>query len=125
MPKKHILVVEDSPDIQSLVSQLLTTNNFSITQAYDGQQALFFAQTMNPPPSLILLDLKMPVMGGLEFLKERLNDPKLAAMPVIVMTSDTQSKSKTALLCANEFIQKPLQYTEDLIKIIHRITDEI
>lgn len=122
--KKHILVVEDSQDLQTLLSQLLTTENYILSQAFDGQQALDLLHKMEPLPSLILLDVMMPVMGGIEFLQERLSDPKIASIPVIVMTADSNSKSKAALLCANEFVQKPINDVDDLLGTIHRIVGD-
>lgn len=119
--KKHILIVEDSQDLQMLLSQLLETENYVLSQAYDGKQALSMLHTMEDLPSLILLDVMMPVMGGIEFLQERLSDPKIASIPVIVMTADSNSKSKAALLCANEFVQKPINDVDELLETIHRI----
>ncbi len=122
--KKQILVVEDSQDFQSLISLLFKEKNFELVQAYDGQQALFLAQTMQPTPSIILLDMQMPVMNGVEFLQEKLNDPKISDVPVVVITSESDIKPRVALLCANEFVQKPMRDPGQLVKIVQRIVHE-
>lgn len=122
--KKHILLIEDSQDLQALLSQLLTSEDYQVSQAYDGLEALNMLEKMDSKPELILLDIMMPVMGGIEFLERRLQNPKLAAIPVVVMTADANSKSKATLLCANEFIQKPIKDVDGLLDIVQRIVGE-
>jgi len=63
---------------------------------------------MNPDISLILLDIKMPVMNGIEFLNERLKDKKLMDIPVVVLTTDDTKKKDVKLLAVQGFLVKPL-----------------
>ncbi|MGZ3727563.1 MAG: response regulator, partial [Pseudobdellovibrio sp.] len=59
---KHILIVDDSADLQVLLLQLFKSVGYKISQAYDGRQALNFLETSNPQPSVVLLDIMMPEM---------------------------------------------------------------
>jgi two-component system, OmpR family, response regulator CpxR len=82
-----ILIVDDDPDIRELLAEALEDLGFATVTAENGLEAANLVRSMEIPPSLILLDLMMPVMDGYEFLEERSNDPLLAAVPVAIITA--------------------------------------
>jgi DNA-binding response OmpR family regulator len=80
----HVLVVEDDPSVRGLLQTLLVAEGYDVSTASDGLSGLVKAS--NHPPSLILLDLMMPDLGGVRVLEELRGDPALAHVPVIVVT---------------------------------------
>jgi CheY-like chemotaxis protein len=82
-----ILVVEDDLDIRELLAETLEDLGFSAVTASNGLEAARLVRTMPAPPSLILLDLMMPVMDGYAFLEERAKDSLLSSIPVAIITA--------------------------------------
>jgi CheY-like chemotaxis protein len=83
-----VLVVEDDADIRDSLCRLLEDVGCSTVPASNGQEALARLRwTAHRAPCLILLDIMMPVMDGLQFLAERQRDAILQAVPVVVMTA--------------------------------------
>ena len=80
----HVLVVEDDPSVRGLLQTLLVAEGYDVATASDGLAGLVKAS--NQRPSLILLDLMMPDLGGIRVLQELREDPGLADVPVIVVT---------------------------------------
>ncbi len=105
---RNILIVEDS-DIQRevCVIQLQQIGFEKITGVENGKEALDYLE--NNPVDLILSDLKMPVMGGLELLKKVKENPRLKDIPFLVLTaeSDPESNKEATTLGALDFIPKP------------------
>ncbi len=106
-----ILVVEDDPDIRSGVAEVLREEGYEVATAADGRQALDWLRTGNVP-SLILLDLMMPVMDGWEFRSEQLRDPNAARIPVIVLSGAGDVRQHATSLAADGFLVKPLDVEE-------------
>src|SRR5947207_15447872 len=86
-PRDYILIVEDDFDIREALTQILEDEGFQVRCASNGREALEVA-TSGPAPRLILLDLMMPVMNGWQFRAEQLKDPRLAEVPVLVISAD-------------------------------------
>jgi PAS domain S-box-containing protein len=84
---KTILVVEDDPDLRDVICQRLEHAGYGVVKKSDGAEALAYLHQV-APPSLILLDLTMPVMDGWEFLTEWDRDPALHAIPVLVLSGE-------------------------------------
>lgn len=80
-----VLVVEDDPDIRGLLAQVLQLEGYQVSTAAHGLEAL--AVMAGAPPCLILLDLMMPVMDGLEFLRRQHADERIAPIPVVVVSA--------------------------------------
>lgn len=91
MNKKPILIVDDDKDILSAIKMILELHGYAIESASNGKEALELLHS--ELPSLILLDLMMPVMDGFEFLQNIESNPKFSNIPVIVMTA-THNKVK-------------------------------
>ena len=82
-----ILVVEDNDDIREAVADLLAEDGYSVVQARNGAEALVVLKG-DPKPALIILDIRMPVMDGCEFLRiKETADARLAAIPVLVVSA--------------------------------------
>ena len=82
-----ILVVDDDLDIREILSETLGDLGFHVLAAANGRAALTLVHDLEVGPSVILLDLMMPVMDGYGFLEARAKDPKLASVPVAVITA--------------------------------------
>lgn len=119
---KNILIVEDSPDLQDLLGQLFSSEGYTLFQAYNGQQALDILHEMPQLPALILLDIMMPVMDGIEFREKQSKDAKLANIPVVVMSADSNSQAKALQLSANGVVRKPIKDIEQLLKLAERFS---
>jgi len=84
-PEGPILIIEDEPHLRELTGRLLSSANYNSVQADNGVHAL--EQVRTQKPSLILLDLMMPVMDGFEFLTELRENPEWKDIPVVVLTA--------------------------------------
>ena len=82
-----ILVVDDSPDIALISARMLTSRGFAAITSNDGAEALVLVTRQRP--SLILLDVMMPGMSGLDVLRALKADPHTATIPVIMVTAKT------------------------------------
>lgn len=120
----EILLVEDNPDDLELALFALKRNNFAnkIHVARDGEEAMDFLfcrnghenRTFDHPPRVVLLDLKLPKVDGLEVLRAIKQDPRTKAVPVVVMTSSKQQRDMVEgyQLGVNSYIQKPIDFAE-------------
>lgn len=124
MPKKEveILLVEDHPDDVELTLQAFRKHNLAnnVHVARDGEEALDFLycrgqykdRFADRPPRLVLLDLKLPKIDGLEVLRIVKADPVLRMMPIVVMTSSSEQRDLVEgyRLGVNSYIQKPVSF---------------
>jgi CheY-like chemotaxis protein len=103
----YILVVDDDRDIRDTLVELLVDHGFPALGAGNGVEALEILRTSASPPSLILLDLMMPVMDGREFRERQLENPAWTAIPVIVISaySDVEQQARALAL---DHLRKPL-----------------
>lgn len=133
IPQKsvEILLVDDNPGDVLLTRELLSETKVSnhVNVALSGMTALQFLRKEGPyesapSPDLVLLDINMPVMSGLEMLKEMRSDPRLKSLPVIVLTSSDAEEdiSKCYELHANSYVVKPGEL-DQFYKIIQSIDD--
>ena len=110
-----LLVDDDAPSAEAL-RDILESEGYAVRTAENGQVALDALREADAY-SVILLDVMMPVMNGYEFREEQLKDPKLASIPVIVLTADGHGRLKAAQLKAKHVLQKPLS-PPDLLRVI-------
>ena len=87
MNQRSVLIVDDEVDLRDSVREVLGDEGYSVFVASNGQEALSLLQTI-PRPSVIILDLFMPIMGGNEFYRKLRSIPALADIPVLISTSD-------------------------------------
>ena len=81
-----ILVIEDDAIIRETIGTLLEMEGYEVREASNGQEALHGLRQHSAAPCLILLDVMMPVMDGIAFRQRQLQDPAIAAVPVVVMS---------------------------------------
>jgi CheY-like chemotaxis protein len=91
--RRHILIVDDDPDMRDLLADILVDGGYSASCAGDGAEAL--EALASTPTAAVLLDLQMPGMNGQEFLGRRAADPKLAKIPVIIISATAQRSTTT------------------------------
>jgi two-component system response regulator len=130
--KLDILLVEDSEDDMNLFMHVLRAeklaNNIHVVR--DGEEALdflfcrgaFAERTFDSPPKLVLLDLNLPKVDGIEVLRQVKADPRTKTIPIIIMTTSKEERDLVAGydLGANSFIQKPVDFDQfrEIVKTI-------
>ena len=124
MKPKIILLVEDNPSDVELTQRALARSRIAneLVVAEDGQEALdtLFAtgkhtgRDASNIPALVLLDLKLPGMDGLEVLRQIRADPRTSRIPVVILTTsqEEQDVAQSYDLGANSFIRKPVDFTQ-------------
>jgi CheY-like chemotaxis protein len=124
MRKKIILLVEDNPDDELLAIRALEKNNImnEVVVARDGAEALdylfgsgaYTGRDMSVMPQIILLDLKLPKIDGLEVLRRLRHDKRTKLLPVVVLTSSKEERDLTESysLGANSYIRKPVNFAQ-------------
>ena len=120
--KRKVLIVDDEDINRELLGNMLTCD-YDIAYAENGQEAIDCIKNSDEKISLILLDLMMPVMDGFEFIKAYNEDQELSSIPVIVMTSDTESEAEIIKAGAVDFIKKPYNMPEVIIARCERVIE--
>ena len=122
MKGKIILLVEDNPDDEELTILALKESNIlnEVVVARDGAEALdylfgtgkFKDRDTSVLPQLVLLDLKLPKVSGLEVLERMRADPRLQLVPVVVMTSSSEEEDivNSYRMGANSYVRKPVEF---------------
>jgi len=116
-----ILVVDDDADLRQTLQLLLNDSGYRVTAAANGRAALD-QLLAGARPDLILLDLMMPEMNGWQFLERASADPRLASIPVVIMTARKATDSLP--MPSREVIRKPFDYTA-LLSTITRCTGPV
>jgi CheY-like chemotaxis protein len=106
---RSILLVEDDDDFRFGLAELLRGEGYLVTCAANGLEALTYLKETPKPPSVVLLDLKMPVMNGWDFRAKMLESSAFASIPVIVLTG-AMSSVDTATLHASARLSKPIDF---------------
>jgi two-component system, response regulator len=126
MAEKTILLVEDNPDDVALTVRAFQKNNVAnrIVVATDGAEALDYLFATGPHagrdlkemPSMILLDLKLPKIDGLEVLRRLRADERTKLLPVVILTSSKEEQDlvKGYALGANSYVRKPVDFNQFL-----------
>lgn len=116
---KPILIVDDDEDIRSALGMVLGVEGYSTAGAIDGVDALEHLRSHADHPSLILLDLMMPRLNGVELMHEIRADPSLADIPVVIFSGDTAACRTAASLGAQCCLPKPVD-TDELLTAVDR-----
>ena len=117
---KIILLIEDNPDDEALTLRALKNNHIlnEVTVARDGVEALdyFFGEgaAANSVPAVVLLDLKLPKVDGLEVLQRIRADPRTCLQPIVILTSSCEDQDLVSSyrLGANSYIRKPVDFAQ-------------
>lgn len=115
-PLPPILLAEDSQDDVDLTREALVGNGIlnPLIVANDGVEALAYLEHADPLPRVVLLDLNMPRLGGIEVLRRMRADPRTRHIPVIILTTSNEQRDLAAAyeLGVNSYVQKPVEFTE-------------
>lgn len=126
MSGKSILLVEDNPDDEALTLRAFKKNNISnpVVVARDGEQALDYlfgtgahaGRDVTDLPQVVLLDLKLPKVDGLEVLRRVRGDERTRVLPVVILTSSKEEQDVITgyRLGANSYVRKPVNFDEFL-----------
>ncbi|MDR3605809.1 MAG: response regulator [Oligoflexia bacterium] len=113
MGTRTVLLVEDDDDIRNTLQEVLELEGYSVVPASNGQQALDTLAKIKKP-SLILLDLMMPVMTGWEFLEVKQKDINVSDVPVIVFSA---AGDRAKIENIKAFVKKPIE-VDTLLNLI-------
>jgi putative two-component system response regulator len=113
----HVLVVEDDPANRSLLERLLERDGYRTSSVVDGQEALGAIQRLEP--DLVLLDIGLPSLDGLEITRRLRRDPRTVALPIVLVTGRTGHDSVVEGLDAgaDDFVSKPFHAAELLARL--------
>ncbi|MGB5218650.1 MAG: response regulator [Smithella sp.] len=121
-----ILIVDDEKDIVELISYNLEKEGFSVVKAYDGEIALHIIKTQKP--DLIILDLMLPKMNGMDVCRNVRRNADTAALPIIMLTAKSDEIDKVTGLevGADDYVTKPFSVKELIARvrsILRRLTE--
>lgn len=131
MELRSILLVEDNPDDEALTLRALQKNNIKndVFVARDGVEALDYLFATGPHagrnghelPQVVLLDLKLPKLDGLEVLRRLRADARTKLLPVVILTSSNEERDRLEGygLGANSYVRKPVDFNEFIDAVRH------
>jgi len=122
--RRTLLLVEDNPDDEALTLRAFRKHNLSNEGmvAHDGVEAIEMLHGGNQPlPQVVLLDLKLPRLDGLEVLKRLRGDERTKHLPVVVLTSSQEERDlvESYRLGANSYVRKPVDFAEFVDAVGH------
>lgn len=117
LDQRLIVLVEDNPDDEMLTLRALKRNGIAnpVVVLRDGAEALDFLLAPDAPsPQLVLLDLKLPRIDGLEVLERLRHEPKTALLPIVILTSSNEQHDlqESYRRHANSYIRKPVDFQQ-------------
>jgi len=117
---KHVLVVDDSPSVRRVVSNMLKQHDWEVQMARDGVEALEMISQQTP--AAVLLDIEMPRMDGYELISTIRAQEQYRTLPLVVLTSRAAAKhqQRALLLGASSYVVKPYQ-DEELINTLNTL----
>ena len=121
MSSGAILIVDDDNDVRAALAELLEEEGFAVEGAHNGREALARLRCGTVHPAVILLDLMMPGMDGWDFRIEQMRDPKLARVPVVIVSASGFSREsiRTQFHPAG-YVEKPIERAE-LLGVIREL----
>jgi CheY-like chemotaxis protein len=120
---KNVLIAEDSSVIQNLARKILEFQNFNITVVKNGEQVIQLLE--NEPFDIILLDINMPVMDGIECVKAIRSNVSTSKLPVVAITGNARNFTEEEYkeIGFNEVLMKPLNF-DKLVKVVKDLTEQ-
>ena len=118
--KKKILIVEDNPENMRLLEMTLRARGYTLLKATDGEKALDIA--MRKRPDLIIMDIQLPKMNGLEVTKKLRETPAFSHTPIIAITAYAMKEDKEKVIASgcDAYLSKPIN-TRELPKVIAKM----
>jgi chemosensory pili system protein ChpA (sensor histidine kinase/response regulator) len=120
---RWILVVDDDDDIRDVVTLILQGHGYQAIGAFDGHDALEQLRHRDVAPSLILLDLMMPRLNGVDFAAEVRARPLLRDVPIVILSGDSRSRETAASLSVAGCLPKPVDL-KDLLATVRRLVSQ-
>jgi two-component system, cell cycle response regulator DivK len=119
MTERTVLYVEDNPDNRRLVRKILESRGYRVLEAEDGVTGLEIIRADRPP--LVLLDISLPDLDGLQLVAAMKADEELAGIPVIALTASAMRGDRERFLAAgcDDYLSKPVQAMELLDRVAH------
>jgi CheY-like chemotaxis protein len=114
-----ILIVDDDASIRQLLTLFLTHKEYRSVAVANGAEALSYLQHPDRFPRLILLDLMMPVMDGVAFRRAQQQDPRLAPIPVVLMSAVEDIEEQAPALQVSASVPKPVDF-ELLLSVVEQ-----
>jgi DNA-binding response OmpR family regulator len=109
---KKILIIDDDRDLRLALADILVNEGFKVVTAKNGEEALNYIATQSRLPSLVLLDLSMPVCNGEQFLKEHRQMKLDAEIPIVVVSGFLNREPFSASDNVKAYLEKPLNILE-------------
>jgi CheY-like chemotaxis protein len=119
---RRLLFIDDDSDIRDAFADLLACAGWAVAPAQDGAEALAWLDA-NDLPAVIVLDLKMPVCDGHQFRRRQLADPRLASIPVVVFTADSDVSVAGDVFAGVAFVRKSQEFPELLAAVERAVGD--
>ena len=114
-----ILIVDDDAGIRQLLLLFLEHKGYTATTVANGREALDHLHAAQSLPGLILLDMMMPVMDGAAFRQAQQADPRIAAIPVVVLSAAEKLDSQAPRLSADAYVPKPIEF-DALLQVVEQ-----
>jgi DNA-binding response OmpR family regulator len=114
-----VLVVEDERALRATIAAFLEESGYEVAQAEDGQDALASLRTRLP--DVVLVDLRLPTMSGTQFIQAMRADPRLAAVPVVILSADPYLADAAEALGARGALAKPF-HLDVLLAVVDRVS---
>ena len=111
-----VMIVEDDRDTREMLGRFLELEGFEVRTAANGQDALEALDEESDAPSVILLDLMMPVMNGWQFRERQARDPRFSRIPVVVVTA-AGPRDDIPDISADAWLSKPVDFDRLLTTI--------
>lgn len=117
--ENHVFLIEDDQDIRSSIIEVLEDEGIPIQWAANGAEAMEKLLAAESKPALILLDLRLPIKDGFQFRSEQMSNPRLADIPVVVISADGKLEEKTEHLGISGLLKKPVDI-EQLVSTVRK-----
>jgi CheY-like chemotaxis protein len=117
----RVLLLEDNPDMLAMLGQVLEWGGYEVLKGRDGKEGVALLQQTQPLPSVIISDLSMPSMDGVDLLRYVRDTPEWADIPFVIMSAHSSPDDRRSALeqGADEFLVKPFSL-EDFQRVLRR-----
>jgi CheY-like chemotaxis protein len=123
--KGCIFIIEDNLINMKLIKDILTVHNYHIIEAYDGNEAIQKMEAHQTEIDLVLMDIQLPEINGLELIKRFKENEQIAKVPIIVLSAHAMESDMEKALClgAADYITKPINI-EDFVSCIEQYLNQ-
>ncbi len=115
--KPTVLLIEDDADLREAMKDVLEGEGFNTETAENGQEGLKYLSESTDLPSLVLVDLMMPVMGGVEFCERTQKIDRYKSLSIVILSADGQPEKRKQQCGVKEYIRKPVELAAFVAKM--------